>query len=59
MTITYVFALPLSSALQIMINRNDLLPRPAGVGTSVLVVRKNLFGFGPYYKNFTNGAFGA
>lgn len=59
MTITYVFAPPLSPALQIMIDRNDLLPRPAGVGTSILVVRKNLFGFGPHYKNFNNGAFGA
>lgn len=31
----------------------DALPRPAGVGSSIRVVTRKAFGFGPYHTNFT------
>ena len=57
MTITYVFPLPLPSAVRIMIERNDLLPRPAGVGINTVILARETFGFGVFYRNFNNGTF--
>lgn len=59
MTITYVFPTQLPTAVRTMIEQNDLLPRPAGVGISTLVLSRKTFGFGPFNKNFNKGTFGA
>lgn len=58
MHIRYVFPNSLSSALELVLTAYDLLPRPAGVGVSIVIAgEKKGFGFGRYHKNFTNGNF--
>lgn len=53
----YVFTFSPSSQLQLILEKFDLLPRPAGVGVKYIVVTKKTWGFGPYRNNFDNGNF--
>jgi hypothetical protein len=55
----YVFDFIPSSSVLFVLEQFDLLPRPAGVGTSILVAPGESFGFAPYYLNFENSNFGA
>lgn len=59
MTITYVFQTELSFAVRQVLDQFDLLPRPAGVGTNIVYLTDEVFGFGPDNQNFENGQFGA
>ena len=56
---TYFFSFQPSSQLAFILEKYDLLPRPAGVGVRVRVQVKPSFGFGPNHLNFNNGNFGA
>lgn len=53
----YVFTFTPSSQIQFILEKFDLLPRPAGVGVKYIIVTKNTFGFGQYHANFNNGNF--
>jgi hypothetical protein len=57
MTITYVFTFQPTPQVLFVLEQFDLLPRPAGVGVTVLVNPGDSFGFDPYYLNFGNGSF--
>lgn len=59
MTATYIFPQALSSQVIAVLEKFDLLPRPAGVGINVLINPDEVFGFAPIYLNFENGQFGA
>lgn len=56
---TYFFSFAPDSQLRFVLEKYDLLPRPAGVGVRYLVQVKDSFGFGPNHLNFNNGSFGA
>lgn len=57
MTLTYVFTfVPPSSVMQVL-QRFDLLPRPAGVKVKLLIEPEPSFGFGAHNLNFENGNF--
>lgn len=56
---TYFFTFEPDSQLRFVLEKYDLLPRPAGVGVQYLVQVKPSFGFGPNHLNFNNGNFGA
>lgn len=58
MNARYVFASEIPSALQLVFENYDILPRPAAVGVE-WVSNNPLagFGFGTYRKNFNNGNF--
>lgn len=53
----YVFAEEIESDIQFIIEKFDLLPRPAGVGTAIVFRRDDLFGFEENYQNFNNGIY--
>lgn len=53
----YVFTFAPSSQIQLILEKFDLLPRPAGVGVKYLIFTKKTWGFGPYHLNFDNGNF--
>lgn len=53
----YVFTFSPSSQVQFILEKFDLLPRPAGVGVKYLVITKNTWGFGEFHQNFNNGNF--
>jgi hypothetical protein len=55
----YVFNFPLSRELTFLFDNFDILPRPAGVGTTYIDLTRRIWGFGPFRKNFNNGNFGA
>lgn len=58
MNARYVFASEIPSAIQLVFEKYDILPRPAGVGvTWVSNDPSAAFGFGAYRKNFNNGNF--
>lgn len=59
MTMTYVFQTALSSQLLDVLDQFDLLPRPAGVGTNIVILTDPVWGFGVENQNFENGPFGA
>lgn len=59
MTATYVFETEVPSSVRVLLDKFDLLPRPAGVEIDILIDPGNVFGFDPYYQNFNNGGFGA
>ena len=59
MTITYVFNFQPSSQLQFVLEKYDILPRPAGVGVDTLIELIEFFGFANTDENFNNGNFGA
>lgn len=55
----YVFETPPSSSVLFVLQKFDVLPRPAGVGVGIVVSPGQDFGFAPFYRNFENGTFGA
>lgn len=57
MTANYIFEFEPSSQLMLIIDKFDLLPRPAGVELNILRPAGNPFGFGEFHSNFTNGTF--
>jgi len=57
MTQTYVFTFPLDANLLSVIEQYDLLPRPAGVSSTIIFASEVPFGFDTYNQNFNNGAF--
>lgn len=57
--ITYIFGFQPDSSLAFVLQNFDVLPRPAAVGVRYLVSTRPTFGFGPYFKNFNHGTFGA
>ncbi len=57
MTMTYIFKFTPSAEIRLVLDRYDLLPRPAGVGVSRLISITPAWGFGQYRKNFNNGSF--
>lgn len=56
---TYFFDFTPDSQLQFILEKYDLLPRPAGVGVRYQVQVRPSFGFGVNHLNFENGNFGA
>ena len=59
MTQMYVFNFPVTWDLAYLFNNYDILPRPAGVSSSVLDATLVYFGFNDFNDNFDNGNFGA
>lgn len=57
MTASYIFDFEPSSQLMLILEKFDLLPRPAGVELNILRTAGNSFGFGEFHSNFTNGNF--
>ena len=57
MTQTYVFTFALDANLLSVIELYDLLPRPAGVDSTILFADHVPFGFDTNNENFDNGAF--
>lgn len=61
--IVYVFDFEPNSGLQFLLENFDLLPRPAAVGFSYVVLARDTFGFGHDdgtengYRNYENGTF--
>lgn len=55
---TYFFSFQPDSQLYFILEKYDLLPRPAGVGIKYQVQVKLSFGFGVHHLNFNNGNFG-
>jgi hypothetical protein len=53
----YIFTSELSSQLQFVLQKYDLLPRPAGVGVGYAIIPKDTFGFEEFHLNFDNGNF--
>jgi hypothetical protein len=56
---TYFFNFTPDSDLRFILEKYDLLPRPAGVGVRYLVQVKPSWGFGTNHLNFENGNFGS
>lgn len=56
---TYFFRFQPDSQLAFILEKYDLLPRPAGVGVRYQVQVRPSFGFGENHLNFDNGNFGA
>lgn len=56
---TYFFTFEPDSQLRFILEKYDLLPRPAGVGVRYQVQVKPSWGFGVNHLNFNNGNFGA
>ena len=46
------------SSVQYILDKYDLIPRPAGVGIGTRVVTGREFGFGSFHNNFNNAFFG-
>jgi hypothetical protein len=57
MTITYFFTEAISANLLYVLQQFDILPRPAGVMSNIVVSSVATFGFDPYCLNFDNGNF--
>lgn len=57
MTQFYTFTFALPSDLVFIFNNFDVLPRPAGVGSSYRVIVEDAFGFDEDHANFDNGNF--
>lgn len=58
MTMRYFFTFTPDSQLSFILEKYDLLPRPAGVEMRVQVQLEPHFGFGIHHLNFNNGSFG-
>jgi hypothetical protein len=56
MTIRYVFLFQPSVALALFLSTFDLLPRPAGVGVTIVIASNTVFGFSvlPWVNNNQN-----
>ena len=59
MTATYFFEFEPSAQLKFILEKYDILPRPAAVGINWQVQIRPSFGFGENHFNFNNGSFGA
>ena len=59
MTMTYFFGFVPDSQIQFILEKYDLLPRPAGVKVSWQSATVDPFGFGINNRNLNNGNFGA
>lgn len=57
--VTYFFGFEVDSGTRFILDKYDLLPRPAGVGARYRIQPRPSFGFGPDHLNFENGNFGA
>lgn len=57
MTQTYVFDFALESALRYMFDNLDVLPKPAGVGSSYMTLTNKPFGFSDKRENFHTSNF--
>ncbi len=57
MIISYIFTGSLSRTLQFILEEYDILPRPAGVGVHIFSNIDMIWGFGPYYQNFSHGSY--
>lgn len=57
MTQRYIFTFPIPAEMQYLFNNFDILPRPAGVGSSYYDITKKYWGFGPNHLNFERGTF--
>lgn len=55
MTQTYIFNFPVTADLAFVLNNLDILPRPAGVGSSWIDATEPFFGFDSAHPNFDNG----
>jgi hypothetical protein len=56
---TYFFSFAPSSQLKFILEKYDLLPRPAAVGVEYQIQVRPSWGFGTNHLNFENGNFGA
>lgn len=56
---TYFFRFQPDAQLRFILEKFDILPRPAGVGVKYQVQIRPAFGFGVNHLNFNNGSFGA
>lgn len=54
----YIFTFAPSSQLVFILQKYDILPRPAGVGVKYQVIVGESFGFDEFNENFDNGNFG-
>lgn len=54
MTITYVVAFTPDSEFMFILTNGNILPRPAGVKTRILLGTLPIFGFGSFNQNFFN-----
>lgn len=59
MTQSYFFGFTMTWDLIYLFNNFDILPRPAGVGSTYRDATESVWGFGPGNLNFNNGNFGA
>jgi Protein of unknown function (DUF2612) len=59
MTQTYFFNFPVTWDLAYLFKNYDVLPRPAGVSSSVIDATLVYFGFNTFNDNFDNGNYGA
>lgn len=57
MSFSYVFNFVPAAQTLLVLEKFDLLPRPAGVKHKILIQPKNSFGFDPYYLNYNQGNF--
>lgn len=57
MTQFYTFTFALPADLIFIFNNFDVLPRPAGVGSSYRVIVVDAFGFDAFHENFDQGNF--
>lgn len=57
MEITVVFGFEIRNTLLEFIKKYDLIPRCSGVGIRYIYEFQDIWGFGPFRKNFTNGNF--
>lgn len=56
-TATFVFDFRPDKFTLEVLQKFDILPRPAGIGYTILIEPRNAFGFAPYYFNFGNSNF--
>lgn len=57
MTQVYVIGFEPDANLRFILNNFDILPRPAGVGSTYRIEVAETFGFDQYHENFDNGNF--
>ncbi len=57
MTAEYVFTSAPSSQLQFVLQKFDVLPRPAGVEVNYVITPQTAFGFDEFHVNFDRGNF--
>lgn len=55
--IVYVFGFMPSAQFESALRTFDVLPRPATIGVDIVFQHKDVFGFGPYNRNFNRGTF--